>query len=339
MTVAELLTHVRRLDVNVWVEGDRLRLSAPTGALSLELREQLTARKNEILAFLRTAGTLGAPAKVVVTLQPEGMRPPFFAVPGHNGDVFCFVHLARHLGRDQPFHALQPPGLDGASPAIETIEGLAGRYARELRAFLPGGPYLVGGFCAGGAVAFETARQLREQGEDVRLLALMATPYPTAYGHLNRLRAATDGLPARVQRHTRMLLPAPAAHLRHLTARLGHHAKRTVVPSAADDGLLRYTRRVERATLSAIRAYCPRPFHGPVTLFAPSDEWIGSHDRPMDWKAMAGEGLETVIGPSDCDGDSLLRDPHARWLADALRARLDRAQTGADREAAAGASP
>ena len=89
MTVAELLSHMRRLDVDVWAEGDRLRLSAPPGVLTLEMREQLVARKYEILAFIRTAFTLAAPATTVVAVRSEGTRPPFFAVPAHNGDVFC----------------------------------------------------------------------------------------------------------------------------------------------------------------------------------------------------------------------------------------------------------
>ncbi len=52
MTVPELVAHLRRLDVRLHADGDRLRLSAPKGVLSDELREQLSARKAEILAWL-----------------------------------------------------------------------------------------------------------------------------------------------------------------------------------------------------------------------------------------------------------------------------------------------
>src|SRR4029079_8248256 len=98
MSAPELLAQLRALDVRVWAEGERVRLSAPRGRLTAELRSQLAAEKEEILSFLRTARTANAPATAVVAVQRAGAQPPFFAVPGHNGDVFCYVHLSRHLG-------------------------------------------------------------------------------------------------------------------------------------------------------------------------------------------------------------------------------------------------
>src|SRR3984893_4986019 len=53
MTVPELVAHLRGLDVRLQADGDRLRLSAPKGVLSDELREQLSTRKAEILTWLR----------------------------------------------------------------------------------------------------------------------------------------------------------------------------------------------------------------------------------------------------------------------------------------------
>ena len=37
----------------------------------------------------------------------------------------------------------------------------------------PEGPYLLGGFCGGGLIAFEMAHQLRTQGQAVDLLVLI----------------------------------------------------------------------------------------------------------------------------------------------------------------------
>ena len=68
MTAAELVAHLRALDVRLSVEGDRLRCSAPKGVLTGELRDQLAVRKVEILGWLREhgdgvdAGTGGEPA-------------------------------------------------------------------------------------------------------------------------------------------------------------------------------------------------------------------------------------------------------------------------------------
>jgi len=53
MTVPELVAQLRHLDVRLHADGDRLRCSAPKGVLTAELREQLSIRKGELLAWLR----------------------------------------------------------------------------------------------------------------------------------------------------------------------------------------------------------------------------------------------------------------------------------------------
>ncbi|MCP4659061.1 MAG: AMP-binding protein, partial [bacterium] len=54
------LDHLRQHEVEVWAEGERLRFSAPKGALTPELRSELARRKSEILALLHTAGDRGS---------------------------------------------------------------------------------------------------------------------------------------------------------------------------------------------------------------------------------------------------------------------------------------
>ncbi len=53
MTLLSLLADLRKNDIRVWAEGDRLQCSAPTGVLTPELRNQLQLRKCEILEHLR----------------------------------------------------------------------------------------------------------------------------------------------------------------------------------------------------------------------------------------------------------------------------------------------
>jgi amino acid adenylation domain-containing protein/non-ribosomal peptide synthase protein (TIGR01720 family) len=55
MTSSEFLSYLRSLDFKLWLEGDNLRYSAPTGVLTPNLREQLAENKNEIVIFLRKA--------------------------------------------------------------------------------------------------------------------------------------------------------------------------------------------------------------------------------------------------------------------------------------------
>jgi len=55
LNTVEFLSYLRDLDIQVFVDGDRLRCNAPQGALTLELRNKLQERKAEIMSFLRQA--------------------------------------------------------------------------------------------------------------------------------------------------------------------------------------------------------------------------------------------------------------------------------------------
>jgi len=108
----------------------------------------------------------------VVPVQTGGSKRPFFFLHGQwDGGFFCFP-LARDLGPDQPFYALDPYTYAGLQcpPTLETI---AAAHIKSLRAVQPDGPYLLGGYCNGALVAYEMARQLHANGQRVDLLALI----------------------------------------------------------------------------------------------------------------------------------------------------------------------
>jgi len=174
--VPTFLEELRRRDIQVWADGDQLRCNAPTGVLTPELRDQLRQRKSAIVEFLRSTEALARQERAIVPLQPRGQRVPVFAVPGHNGNVFSYRFLAQHLGDDQPFFGLQPPGVDGQSEPLTCVEELAAYFAAQIRAFRPDGPYAIAGHCAGGTIAFELARQLLQQGAAITVLV----PAPAA---------------------------------------------------------------------------------------------------------------------------------------------------------------
>ncbi|MFI0487359.1 non-ribosomal peptide synthase/polyketide synthase [Actinomadura sp. 9N215] len=56
MNAVDLLTRLRDLGVGIQLEGENLRLRAPRGVLTQELREQLATHRAEILTFLRQSG-------------------------------------------------------------------------------------------------------------------------------------------------------------------------------------------------------------------------------------------------------------------------------------------
>ncbi len=54
MTILELLSRLRKSEVELQVDGDRLQINAPEGVLTPSLKAELIGRKEEILEFLKT---------------------------------------------------------------------------------------------------------------------------------------------------------------------------------------------------------------------------------------------------------------------------------------------
>ncbi len=61
----------------------------------------------------------------------------------------------------------------GSRLSIAKFDHVAARYIEEIRQVQPHGPYMLGGYCLGGTLALEMARQLIESGESIGLLALI----------------------------------------------------------------------------------------------------------------------------------------------------------------------
>jgi amino acid adenylation domain-containing protein len=52
MNTIEFVNHLRRLDINLFLEGERLRCNAPEGTLTPDLKSEISSRKAEIISFL-----------------------------------------------------------------------------------------------------------------------------------------------------------------------------------------------------------------------------------------------------------------------------------------------
>lgn len=306
MSVRELMSQLQGLDVKIWVEGDRLQVSAPEGALSPALKDEMRWRKPEILSFLGMAARTASIPASIVPLQTEGSSIPVFAVPGHNGDVFCYVRFASELGRNRPFYALQPPGLDGRREPVATIEELAGVFAADVAAFYPHGPLILAGYCVGGMIAFETASQLLSAGRDVAMLALFGSPCPTAWKPMHQAAARVKLVASRLGHHTRKVLTLPPGErLGYLRERARTAARPDAAP--ADDVTVRRRVTLENTTIAAVKAYDPGIYARRITLYAPDTSWLSCEDRPRDWKKFAAEGVDERVGPEGCQADYMLR--------------------------------
>jgi thioesterase domain-containing protein/acyl carrier protein len=121
-----------------------------------------------------------SPFALLVPIQTEGNSLPIFAVPGAGGNVLSLRPLRRTLGADQPLYGLQAIGLDGKTPPLTTVAQTAAANIAALKTLQPRGPYSLIGHSYGGVVAYEMARILLEQGEEVTSLMLLDSRAPSA---------------------------------------------------------------------------------------------------------------------------------------------------------------
>lgn len=240
----------------------------------------------------------------LVAIQPLGSKPPFFCVHGIGGNVLGFYELATHLGTSQPFYGLQAQGLDGITPPHSRAEEMAAHYVHEIRELQPNGPYFLGGLSFGGAIAFEMARQLQAQGEEVGLLALFDTFVGKRQPRATLL--------------VKLLTLPPRKNLAYVA-----HKIRTFIRNLERLFLPLTLRRVRAAHRLAHSRYVMQRYEGRVTLFTPHDPSLrASEDPQSDWKQFA-----TVLEMHEVPGDheTLLDEPHVRTLAQQLRACIDQA--------------
>jgi thioesterase domain-containing protein len=120
---------------------------------------------------------------VVTPIQASGGLRPFFFLHGDwNGKAFYCLKLSRELGKERPFYLLEPYTYDGLY-TLPSIEQVAAAHITVMREIQPEGPYLLGGWCNGAMVAYEMARQLQAQQQEVELLILMdagtSSPFST----------------------------------------------------------------------------------------------------------------------------------------------------------------
>jgi thioesterase domain-containing protein/acyl carrier protein len=110
----------------------------------------------------------------LVPMQTRGSnRPIFFIHPG-GGGVGAYREIAKLLGEDQPFYALQ--ALDEEENKLETVlsvEDRAARYIEAIQTIDSVGPYILGGWSMGGFIAYEMAQQIKRQGKEISNLFLL----------------------------------------------------------------------------------------------------------------------------------------------------------------------
>jgi amino acid adenylation domain-containing protein len=288
--------------------GTKLPLSTLYRAGSVEQLADILQQKTPFVSW-----------SSLVPIGERGSRAPLFLVHGAEGNVLLYRALAKRLGDEQPVYGLQSRGLDGKGDLLRTIEDMAAHYIREIRAAHPDGPYCLGGYCLGGAIALEMARQLAAQGAEVPLVAMFETynmqamprPMPRwlpllhlfqdfQYHYANLLLAKDRGL--------RFFGEKWEVAKRRLNARLGTANRCALSLKKTND--------------NAADHYAPENYSGRVVLFRPKIYFRGLDDASFGWSKILGGGLEVQQLPFYPRG--MLMEPFVQLLAERLSSCLNR---------------
>jgi len=110
-----------------------------------------------------------------------------FLLPDGSGSATSYVSIP-NLAPDMAVYGLNCPFMKKPEQFTCGVEMVTGVYIAEIKRRQPQGPYVIGGWSAGGVLAYETAMQLIQNGEEVERLLLLDSPCPVAL----------DPLPARL---------------------------------------------------------------------------------------------------------------------------------------------
>ncbi len=114
----------------------------------------------------------------VVALHEGGQFPALFMVPAAGVHALSLMMIVSPLEVPCKVYGLEYPGMDGYLEPYNRMETLASFFAEQIRAVQPLGPYYLSGMCLGAVVAFETARQLEAQGQEIGLVAILDGLFP-----------------------------------------------------------------------------------------------------------------------------------------------------------------
>jgi thioesterase domain-containing protein len=256
------------------------------------------------------------------------------------------------MGADQPFYGLQSPGLDGETHPLGSVEEMAACYVAEMRRVQPEGPYLIGGWSLGGAIAYEAAQQLIQQGQEVALLAIID------YGIAGQSISPVESVevePVEVESVENeeigedMLIHlledynlAPEVRYLPPDQQLAYLVKRAkelkrLPPDFEIEHAMRYL-QVYKANVVACHMYLRkmRPYPDRITLFRATDDDDTPDDPAKGWRRFAQGGVE-VYDVSGTHLSIVLEEQNARGLAEQLSQSISQAK-GRRSEEPAGAA-
>ena len=284
----------------------------------------------------------GRRSTVALVQAGDSGRPPLFFVHDLYGTAFVLRFLGPLLGTDQPLYGFESPLLRGPRSPYHSLESLAMRYVADLREVQPEGPYHLAGYSFGGVLAFEMARQLEADGQEVRFLGVidvgpgyrgrhydprkvldkpwLSVPYPPTPDSSRR---------EKVRFYRDLVRGDPITAVEHVLLRTGLDRWTDPLQFWLDvrrHGQIHPGRRIWyawRGHWELARAYdwAGRTYGGRITLFWADES--ASTDGSMGWAAIAPNGVDVVRVPTG--HETMLEPEGAPVIAPLVRQALDAA--------------
>ncbi len=271
----------------------------------------------------------------IVAINSSGSKIPFFCMHGAGGGINNYFKLSRRLGEDYPFYALEHTP-DKEKTEILSLEKTANNYLQEIRKVQPNGPYLLGGHCYGGVLAFEMAQQLQRQGETVDLLVVI-----DAILLETRIESTKDDdakfllrMAESIKTDNNIDFSIPFEELRDLSLNeqldlINKKANFIFSDTEIEDFISYY--KLFKADVQAMRDYVPLLYPQPITLFRAKEEIIHDFDNPewntddplLGWGKYSSQPIQVIEVPGD--HFSIFVEPHIQELAKHLKNSIDRA--------------
>jgi len=273
------------------------------------------------MAELIASGRVGEEKATVVPIQPHGTQTPLLWIGGGS----TFLPLSQCLGNDQPFFGISVEGvMEPAGGCPKKLEVAARLTVAAIREAQPHGPYRIGGWCTLGILAYATALQLIDEGEEIELLMLVHAFHPGKARQIGNIRVFLS----KFRFHLEQSLAQPKGkRWRYFCERLRGLSDAAALRGGREAVLVpKLAAQLDRAALR----YNPPPYPGDMVLFQPS-EHPDVLDFVDEWQALArGRFAAHVVTGGH---RTMLEPPNVERFAEILRAELALSQEPAPRRA------
>jgi amino acid adenylation domain-containing protein len=243
--------------------------------------------------------------------------PPVLCIYG----VTLYRPLAEALSTEASVYGLHIPYKVHVRGDLPRLEELAGRYLELILEQAPSDSYHLVGLCFGGLVAYELARQLKQRGRGVGVLALLDAPLLSAARFSLRHGVAT--LAAETRKDPSRLTQVGAAALTRVKNKVSWYLA-DKLHARSDDAEIELDVASPYADQIALRYELGAPrFDGPVTVFR-AEERDDSRWRPpprdLGWSQLASRVESHPVGGTHL---GMVEEPHVRQIAAVLSAQLE----------------